>query len=235
MTCRRTFSFILCFCAGLYQQNINVHQELESLAGWYPPKGSNVQVPKGFKLKNVLKDLYKEAQIHSGIVHKERRSYLRGELANLGSLLTAVPGLMGPKFPMIITALSMARAEIEWYFLHLSIAAGAKRTYKHVSAEHYEDSQIVILIGLAYDLINTVRKNPQMVQQYYTEYLKQTDRSVLQPLVQEMHGQVQAFGAGVAQIFSEMLGYLDALRVENPESANLEVSRQVSWQHCAIS
>jgi NCK-associated protein 1 len=182
-----------------------------------------VQVPKGFKLKNVVKDLYKEAMLNSGIIHKERRSYLRGELANLGSLLSAVPGLIAPKFPMIITSLSMARAEIEWYFLHLSIAAGAKRTYKHVTAEHYDDPQIVILIGLVYDLIGTIGRNSHLVQQYYAEYLKQTDKAALQSLVQEIHGQVQSFGAGIAQIFAEMIGYLDALRVDNPESADLEV------------
>jgi len=210
------------------EMNINLHQELETLANWYPAKNSNVQVPKGFKLKNVMKDLYKEAMLNSGIIHKERRSYLRGELANLGALLTSVPGLLAPKFPMIITALSMARAEIEWYFLHMSIAAGAKRTYKHVTAEHYEDSQIVILIGLVYDLIGTIRRNPRTVQQYYAEYLKQTDRTILQPLVQETHGQVQSFGAGVAQIFAEMTGLLDAIRVDDPESASMEGFR-LNW------
>ena len=48
----------------------------------------------------------------SGLKHRERRSYLRGEMGTLVQLFNQLPGLLAPKFPMVMTSLVMAKTEV---------------------------------------------------------------------------------------------------------------------------
>ncbi len=61
---------------------------------------------------------HKDALAKSGKHHHHKRAYLKFEMTNLWNLLQDSPGLLGPKFPMVVCLLSMARAEIMWFARH---------------------------------------------------------------------------------------------------------------------
>jgi hypothetical protein len=66
---------------------LNVHTELDTLAGWFPPKGFDASLPKDMKLKKLAKELSKEATLHCGPRHRQRRLYVLGELRALVDLM----------------------------------------------------------------------------------------------------------------------------------------------------
>ncbi len=70
---------------------------------------------------------HKDALAKSGKHHHHKRAYLKFEMTNLWNLLQDSPGLLGPKFPMVVCLLSMARAEIMWFARHDAQESTKKR------------------------------------------------------------------------------------------------------------
>eukprot|EP00968_Pinguiococcus_pyrenoidosus_P028569 scaffold7963_cov286-Pinguiococcus_pyrenoidosus.AAC.1 len=129
-------------------QQLSVHQVNEELAKWFPPRNYKIRPPADLKnLKNLFKEEAKEATLLCGRAHAERRSYLRGEMANLVALFSDTPGLIAPKFPMVLTALAMAKAELLWYFAHKTTHT-TKAVGKFLREDDYDDPYISSLIGL---------------------------------------------------------------------------------------
>jgi len=162
-----------CLVVPLYRNHVlNVHTELENLASWFPARGwTGTPLPKGFKLKNIMKDLSKDATLTAGLKHRERRSYLRGEMNTLIQLFNQLPGLLAPKFPMVMTALKMAKTEILWHFRHIDQPT-VKSRIKHYSEENYSDPYLSVLLGLHDELLQLVYRNGKIVRNYYIEYIK---------------------------------------------------------------
>jgi hypothetical protein len=119
-----------------------------------------------------------------GLRHLERRSYLRAEIKNLKHLLLAVPGLLGPKFPVVLTAAAMAKTEILHYFRHLGLDC-RKDSKKHLIADHYRDKEITLLLDDLIELTAIVEKNREIIQMYYAEYLSWNDADYLSSLTSQ--------------------------------------------------
>ena len=95
----------------LYRSStINVHSELEALGKWFPPRNYPLQ-RRDVKLAKLAKEWSKNAVLHSGLKHRERRAYLLGELDVAQGLLVAVPGLSTAKAPLVL-ACCAARDEV---------------------------------------------------------------------------------------------------------------------------
>ena len=83
-------------------QVIDVHREMETMVSWFPSKVKKIYpAPKDVNLTKIAKALAKEAPQTCGKKHKERLSYVTGQLEKLASLLQIMPGIIGPKFPAV--------------------------------------------------------------------------------------------------------------------------------------
>lgn len=142
-------------------------------------------IPKNLKIKNVLKELAKVAVQTIGVRHQERRSFVHAELKNLKHILAAVPGLVGPKFPIVLAAAAMAKSEILHYFRHLN-ADTRKDVKKYQNNDHYKCRDISVLIQDLYEVTCFVEKYREVVQMYYAEYLTAIDAPELQPIIDEV-------------------------------------------------
>ena len=69
-------------------------------------------------LKAAVVACAKTASATCGAVHRERRVYARLALSTLRWLVAESPGLLGPKFPVVLAALSVASAEVLWLLRH---------------------------------------------------------------------------------------------------------------------
>ena len=90
------------------------------------------------KLKQKAKDLSKQAALYCGSRHRQRRLYIQCELRTLVDLSKDVPGLLAPKFPMVLAALSFARAELLWVLMHKG-QMPPKHRMKHLPEGHCDD------------------------------------------------------------------------------------------------
>lgn len=183
----------------------DIHLALDSLAKNFPPKGIPIAVPKGLKMKNEVKDLAKKATESCGEIRREHRSFLMGEISTLVDLFKDIPGLIAPKFPMVEAALSMSKAEIRLYFLHLQ-ADIPKSRIKLYKVEDYLDTQISQLIGFHMQLEELVRLHSEMIQQYYKEYVQTAHRLALTDIIGKMKGIARS---GVQEIFDSLPVQLD--------------------------
>jgi NCK-associated protein 1 len=183
----------------LYEEIVfDLHHETELLAKTYPPKGFNFVVPKTLKLKKDFKELAIQATTKCGEIRRERRSFLSGEISQLVTLFTDVPGLIAPKFPMVLAALSMARTEVLYYFAHLQVDIPKARA-KVYKMEDYFDDQITVLIGASLSLIALVKTHKDVIQNYFSEYLQGAHRLALKDLTDKVKGLARE---GVQEIFT---------------------------------
>lgn len=206
---------------------LNVHIEFESIFNAYPSKRDTVVIPKGFKVKTLLKEVAKVAVINTGNNHQEKRSYIHAEVTNLNNILRSVPGLLGPKFPVIVAAASMAKAEVLHYFRHLGQEA-RKDVRKYFNVDTFRSKNISVLINDLNLLISFVEQNCGIVQNYYGEYLQKCDKAHVVPLVQTVlallsheskyniaKGVVSALATDIEDLASENIAdlKLNALRI----------------------
>ena len=207
---------------------LNVHTELETLGGWFPTRTwTGEPLPKGLKLRTVFKDLAKEATTSAGLKHRERRSYLRGEMATLIQLFNQLPGLTAPKFPMVMAALRMSKAELCWYFRHKGQNT-VKSRQKHYNEDEYGDPYVAILLGLHDELLRLVYSNGKIIQNYYVEYLKGAHRTVLEEALTGLQAHTAAFSVGVQTILASIIPTLDGLDANSDTPNDLEGFR-LDW------
>jgi hypothetical protein len=167
-------------------QSLNIHLELERISLVFPGPSDNpasLQLPKGAKLKILLKDISRASVTSAGLKQRERRSYLETELAGLNRLITAVPGLLGPKFPMVLACASLARGELVAYFRHAEGVAVRKDSKNHYSAQTYAANDIASLLSEVHTAWRLIDKHRSVVVSYYTEYLTNNDVPVLRKLI----------------------------------------------------
>lgn len=98
---------------------MSIHDEFEKLLLVFPNKQDKEKFkkPHGYKLKNKLRDLAKVAIRDTHIRLRLRQSYITAELEALRRILLLSPGLIGPKFPMIMAAAAIGKAEVINYFM----------------------------------------------------------------------------------------------------------------------
>jgi NCK-associated protein 1 len=204
---------------------INIHQEFESITNGSQIK-KDTNVARNYKLKPLLKEIAKDAVVRTGCVHRERRTFLRGELANLTNLFALSPGLLGPKFPMVFAIASLARSELLHFFCHVGQEA-RKDVKKSHSPEDYQPVQVMPLFGELFKLHSLVVKYAKVVQNYFIEYLSECDALAVERLnhsilradsdssfAHKVMNNVQLTLAGLVSEEPESCRYLEGLRVD---------------------
>ena len=159
---------------------------MEKISATFPgvtDNAASLQLPKGLKLKVLLKTVSRTSAISAAHKQRERRSFLEAELGNLNRLIAAVPGLIAPKFPMLLAAAAMAKSEVVAYFRHAEGVAVRKDTKAHYVASHYYAEDISNLMGELHKAQLAIRKHRAIISSYYTEFLSSNDVKAVRALV----------------------------------------------------
>lgn len=129
---------------------------------------------KGYgKRISEVKECYNQAVQKAGLLHRERRKFLRTALKELATIMTDQPGLLGPKALLIFIGLCYARDEILWLLRHNDNPPVVKSKGK--STEDLVDRQLPELLFHMEELRALVRKYSQVMQRYYVQYLSGYD------------------------------------------------------------
>lgn len=138
---------------------------------------------KGYSKRiSEVKDCYNHATQKAGLLHRERRKFLRTALKELALLITDQPGLLGPKSLLVFTALCYARDEILWLLRHSDNPPVVKNKGK--ATEDLIDRQLPELLFHMEELRGMVRKYSQVMQRYYVQYLSGYDATDLNLRIQ---------------------------------------------------
>eukprot|EP00617_Octactis_speculum_P009471 CAMPEP_0185796524 /NCGR_PEP_ID=MMETSP1174-20130828/161129_1 /TAXON_ID=35687 /ORGANISM="Dictyocha speculum, Strain CCMP1381" /LENGTH=849 /DNA_ID=CAMNT_0028491897 /DNA_START=513 /DNA_END=3062 /DNA_ORIENTATION=- len=161
---------------------------------------------KKLSLSKVAKDIAKDAAQLCGKKHRERRYYVFGESEKQVSLLKCVPGVVAPKFPVVLATISMMQAEIIFAIIHL---ANLPKKNKYLDPESFATPKLPEMIRLFVTLTDLVREKKSVVQDYYALYLKTTHASKLEKELPALREHIsKGGGAKAVQIidsFSEQL------------------------------
>uniref|UniRef100_A0AAY5KVS6 Nck-associated protein 1 n=1 Tax=Esox lucius TaxID=8010 RepID=A0AAY5KVS6_ESOLU len=158
-------------CLCLFRDEVfHIHKAAEDL--FINIRGYNKRV-------NDIKECKEQALSHAGLMHRERRKFLRSALKELATVLSDQPGLLGPKALFVFMALSFARDEIIWLLRHAD-------NIQKKSTDDFIDKHIAELIFYMEELRAHVRKYGPVMQRYYVQYLSGFDAVVLNELVQNL-------------------------------------------------
>uniref|UniRef100_A0A674DHW0 Nck-associated protein 1 n=1 Tax=Salmo trutta TaxID=8032 RepID=A0A674DHW0_SALTR len=158
-------------CLCLFRDEVfHIHKSAEDL--FINIRGYNKRV-------NDIKECKEQALSQAGLMHRERRKFLRSALKELATVLSDQPGLLGPKALFVFMALSFARDEIIWLLRHAD-------NIQKKSTDDFIDKHIAELIFYMEELRAHVRKYGPVMQRYYVQYLSGFDAVVLNELVQNL-------------------------------------------------
>jgi NCK-associated protein 1 len=185
-----------------------IHADYDELFGSY--KGAK---HKEMKLKRKRKQItaaLNSAVTAGAVEHRHRRTYCRQSLADLLKVFEDFPGLVGPKFQVALTALSLAQDEIFYYFRHRSHPP--PKSAKGYQAAQYVDANIFELIELHYRMREFVLRNRKIVQVYNLEYLAGQDLRRLRELLDKQNS-TKVPGVDSAARMEAMLAQLQDIDV----------------------
>lgn len=140
---------------------------------------------KGYSKRiSEVKECYNHAIQKAGLLHRERRKFLRTALKELALIMTDQPGLVGPKALLIFIGLCYARDEILWLLRHNDNPPILKSKGK--TTEDLVDRQLPELLFHMEELRALVRKYSQVMQRYYVQYLSGYDAIDLNIKMQQL-------------------------------------------------
>jgi len=101
--------------------NLSTHATLETLSETFPDKTLDplVVVPKSLKIRTTLKQSARQAVKTVPHLLTLRRTILNTLMNKCITSLRSQPGLLGPKFPLVMALASLVREEIHQYYRHL--------------------------------------------------------------------------------------------------------------------
>lgn len=146
---------------------VQLHADYENLFSIYKSKTLNLT-----KQKKVIQDALKEVLSQAPAKHRARRIFLRQELSSLYRLFSDNPGLLAPKFQVLLCAMALVKEEIFWYFRHLRASLPKGSGKKGTMEEELKDNRICELIFLMERLVSLVKTHKKIIQSYYLEYLR---------------------------------------------------------------
>ena len=220
-----------CLFVPVYRDlSFAVHPELEALLKWFAKaKKQSFMEPhptlkKTNLAKTMLPEIQRQAAENAGKIHRSRISYVTQELQKLINLLRHVPGVLAPKFPVVLATLSLARTEILWVFRH---RANLPKKMKYLDANDYAAPQLPFTMYLFQEVVDTVRKYSAAVRLYYMEYLGTTHSRVLQPEIQRLTSFMEAHGP---KVHAALATFVPAIRkpVQKDDSHSFEELR-LNW------
>eukprot|EP01117_Protostelium_nocturnum_P003960 TRINITY_DN15235_c0_g1_i1.p1 TRINITY_DN15235_c0_g1~~TRINITY_DN15235_c0_g1_i1.p1 ORF type:complete len:1144 (-),score=340.06 TRINITY_DN15235_c0_g1_i1:56-3487(-) len=144
---------------------VSLQVDFNTTFGSYKSKAAALKDKKKTLKEGIAK------QLESPMRHREFRTFIRHELHTLLCLFQDEPGLLAPKFLMVLDALQLAREEILWYFRHAK-AALPKNAKKQIFEEEFKDIKIAELIDLMTTFKQLLKEHKSLVQNYYVEYLR---------------------------------------------------------------
>ena len=114
--------------------------------------------------------------VKAGLLHSIRRGFLRYAIPQLLKIFKQCPGLLGPQFPAALALLSLARTELEFYYLHRDQvprrSGGWFSSQKRHDPAEWTDNKIVVLIGLAERLRHFCQQHAKIVTDYHALALR---------------------------------------------------------------
>lgn len=134
------------------------------------------------KFKSVLKHISRDSVGGAALNQRKRRGFVTAELSVLNNLIRMTPGLIAPKFPMLLTACAIAKSELIAYFQHVDPFVVRKDTKAHYSPAAYITDDISALLSELLSAITLIRQHKALVVDYFTEYLIGNDLKALLPL-----------------------------------------------------
>lgn len=170
-------------------QSLSVHDEFEKLLTVFPSRQDKetYKKPHGYKLKNKLRDIAKIANKDVAVRLKTRRSFITSELSNLRKILLISPGLIGPKYPLILAACAFAKFECINYFLHIDKADMIRRDCRRLYVpEKFVSPSITTLLWELAEMAKLVRKYRCIVTAYNAEFINKNDVAFLDPVYQQL-------------------------------------------------
>lgn len=143
--------------------------------------------PHGYKLKNKLRDIAKVANKDVALRLRTRRSFITSELSNLRNILLISPGLIGPKYPMVLAACAYAKFECINYFLHIDKADMIRRDCRRLYVpEKFVSPSITTLLYELVEMAKLIRKYRCIVISYQSEFIHKNDVLFLDPVCQQL-------------------------------------------------
>ena len=160
---------------------VSTHSLWVEMFGWYPKKKSGIKFPKGIKPKKIVQTCEIESVETCFNVHAERRRFCARVLNRLCTACAHTPGLVAPRCMTLLTALSLTRGEVVWYYQHVgrSSMLSSKKLIKRWSAHGDRDLNISTLMHLMCKLTTCIRHHRVLVGRYYHEYLQSTHCDML--------------------------------------------------------
>jgi hypothetical protein len=118
--------------------------------------------------KKVLKTALDASFTTGPRLHYKRRTYFRVQLRALHKMLLDFPGLVSPKFQLVLGCLHLTKMEILWYFTHYgSKPKNAPKTYKEIGEPYIGE-----LIYLMDEVSAICLKRKQDISDYHLDFLR---------------------------------------------------------------
>lgn len=194
-----TLKFVIAdsFSAPLYRDIVlPLSKEWDELSGYKTKTVSMSKVKKPFKEGSA------ELTSKCASTHRDRRLYVRQELHLLKCLLSDTPALLGPKFPLVLAALNVAKEEIVWLLRNRPFGYKSKTL-----APLFEDPFVPELIHNCLHLTKLVRQSKDYIVDYYAQYLRGADTTRLDEMINEPKFK-QTIEQDVQTVLGWMIGWI---------------------------
>lgn len=168
---------------------------------WDELSGYKTKTVSMSKVKKPFKEGAAELASKCAPTHRDRRLYVRQELALLKSLLTDTPALLGPKFPLLLAALNMAKDELLWIFRNRPFSIKSKTL-----APLFEDPFLPELVHTVLHLTTLARQSKDYIVDYYAQYLRGADTTRLDEMINEPRFK-QTIEGDVQTVLGWMIGW----------------------------
>lgn len=132
------------------------------------------------KAKEHMWSIEKDCMAMAGKFHAVRRTFLRNVMPQYLKVFKQCPGVLGPQFPAVLALLSLARTELEFYYLHRNVLPRKGGTahkplgwkgHPH-DPKDWMDHKIVVLVSLAERLRHFCQMHSNIVSDYFSLCLK---------------------------------------------------------------
>ena len=173
------------------------------------------------KEKKSLKEISEMAAERCHEYHKELRNYLRLQLKSLLNMMKDQPGLLGPKFNLVLAAITMAKSEIMWYFNHNDyIPKIASKKLKQVKETHISE-----MIYLMDEMMYVCVQHRDVIRKYSLKIMRGLYHNKVRQLVEETRTRLEQ--AKVTHVMESILN--DIQNTEDFEALRLNWRRVESF------
>ncbi|EGD73771.1 hypothetical protein PTSG_05464 [Salpingoeca rosetta] len=118
-------------------------------------------------------------------LHRDRRTYLRHSLAQLLALVQDKPGLLGPKMPVVLRGLVMARDEVNWLMRHAH--AQPPKAKAKVNPKVFQDKDLSELLFYITEFNYLLKGQRAIISRYFKDFLTGHNLTVIRETIGALH------------------------------------------------